>query len=49
MARYPRTVRDAAIKCVACNAPVTRTVADEYVCVECGGSPVRRRRRVDRG
>jgi hypothetical protein len=40
MGRYPREVRDARIKCIPCNAPVTRTVDGDYVCVECGGSPV---------
>lgn len=38
MGRYPRTVRDAAIKCIECNAPVATTVDDRYVCVECGRS-----------
>lgn len=28
------------MKCIACNAPVTRTVEGGYVCVECGGSPI---------
>ena len=41
MSRYPRTVRDSAIKCIGCNAPVARTVDDRYVCVECGESPIR--------
>lgn len=40
MARYPRPVRDARIKCIACNAPVVETVDDGYHCVDCGGSPV---------
>ena len=40
MSRYPRTVRDSAIKCIGCNAPVAQTVDDRYVCVECGESPV---------
>jgi hypothetical protein len=40
MGRYPRTVRDARIKCIPCNAPVTRTVEGRYVCVECGDAPI---------
>ncbi|UPV98946.1 hypothetical protein M0R88_10440 [Halorussus gelatinilyticus] len=40
MARYPRTARDAALKCISCNAPVIQTVDDRYVCVECGESPI---------
>lgn len=43
MARYPRRAREAAIKCIACNAPVTTTVEGEYVCVDCGELPVKRR------
>ena len=45
MGRYPRSARNAAIKCIACNAPVTETVDGEYVCVDCGRSPVRPRNR----
>lgn len=41
MNRYPREVRSARIKCIACNAPVVRTVDGTYVCVDCGESPVR--------
>lgn len=40
MGRYPRGARAAAMKCIACNAPVVRTIDDEYACVECGGSPI---------
>jgi DNA-directed RNA polymerase subunit RPC12/RpoP len=40
MGRYPRTARDARIKCIPCNAPVTRTIEGKYVCVECGNSPI---------
>jgi uncharacterized Zn finger protein (UPF0148 family) len=43
MGRYPRAARSAAIKCIACNAPVTETVDGEYVCVSCGDTPVRER------
>ena len=42
MSRYPESVRDAAIKCIACNAPVARTVNDRYVCVDRGATPVDR-------
>lgn len=42
MSRYPKPIRDAAIKCIACNAPVARTVNEQYVCVECGATPVDR-------
>ncbi|MCH7661467.1 MAG: hypothetical protein IH933_13095 [Euryarchaeota archaeon] len=41
MDRYPREARSARIKCIACNAPVVRTVEGAYVCVDCGESPVR--------
>ncbi len=41
MSRYPREARNARIKCIACNAPVVRTVEGEYVCVDCGESPIR--------
>lgn len=41
MSRYPRSVRNAQVKCIDCNAPVARTVEEEYVCVECGESPIR--------
>jgi predicted RNA-binding Zn-ribbon protein involved in translation (DUF1610 family) len=40
MARYPRTARDAAIKCISCNAPVTKTIDNRYVCVDCGEAPL---------
>ncbi|MFC6906142.1 hypothetical protein [Halalkalicoccus tibetensis] len=40
MGRYPREARSARIKCIACNAPVVRTVEGEYVCVDCGDTPV---------
>ncbi|WP_336344914.1 hypothetical protein [Halalkalicoccus ordinarius] len=43
MSRYPREARSARIKCIDCNAPVTRTTDGQYVCVECGGSPLERR------
>jgi len=43
MVRYPRSARSSALKCIACNAPVVRTVDDEFTCVECGESPIRRR------
>lgn len=43
MERYPKNAHGAAVKCIACNAPTTVTVEGRYVCVECGGSPVRRR------
>jgi DNA-directed RNA polymerase subunit RPC12/RpoP len=43
MSRYPRAARNAAIKCIACNAPVTETVDNEYVCVECGSAPIQKR------
>ncbi len=43
MGRYPRTVRDAQIKCITCNAPVVQTVENAFVCVGCGESPVNER------
>ena len=43
MSRYPRVARGARIKCITCNAPVVETIGDEYVCVDCGRSPVRPR------
>jgi hypothetical protein len=45
MSRYPRAAREAAIKCIPCNAPVTETVEGEYIPVECGDSPVTTRSR----
>lgn len=38
MGRYPRAAREAAVKCIGCNAPAVRTVGGEYVCVDCGQS-----------
>jgi predicted RNA-binding Zn-ribbon protein involved in translation (DUF1610 family) len=40
MGRFPREVRSARIKCIDCNAPVVRTVDDEFVCISCGDSPL---------
>lgn len=40
MSRYPRAARDAKIKCMRCNAPVTETVDGGYACVACGRNPV---------
>lgn len=40
MGRYPRTARDARLKCIGCNAPVVETVEGSYACVECGSEPV---------
>ena len=48
MARYPRTARDAALKCLPCNAPVTQTVDGRYVCVKCGESPLKQKTQVPR-
>ena len=31
------------MKCISCNAPVVETVEDEYVCVDCGDSPIEER------
>lgn len=36
MGSYPRAVRDAQIKCLVCNAPATKTVDGDLVCVDCG-------------
>lgn len=44
MTRYPRAARDAQLKCISCNAPVTTTVDRRYVCVECGDEVLRARR-----
>jgi predicted RNA-binding Zn-ribbon protein involved in translation (DUF1610 family) len=43
MSRYPRAARNAAIKCIPCNAPVTETADGEYVCVSCGNAPIQGR------
>lgn len=40
MGRYPRAARNAKMKCVDCNAPVVETAGDEYVCIDCGESPI---------
>jgi predicted RNA-binding Zn-ribbon protein involved in translation (DUF1610 family) len=40
MSRYPRNVRNARLKCVSCNAPVVKTTDEQFVCVDCGTSPV---------
>jgi len=40
MGRYPRRVREARLKCIECNAPIAETVGGEYVCVDCGSSPI---------
>ena len=47
MSRYPRAIRDARLKCIACNAPVAESVDGRYVCVECGESPIRSKSSVD--
>jgi hypothetical protein len=39
MATYHRRAREARVKCLPCNAPVTETMDGDYVCVECGRSP----------
>ncbi|WP_128477032.1 hypothetical protein [Halorussus pelagicus] len=40
MGRYPRTARDARLKCIECNAPVVETVEGSYACVGCGAEPI---------
>lgn len=40
MSRYPREARSARIKCISCNAPVIETVEQDFVCIECGKSPI---------
>lgn len=40
MSRYPRTARNARMKCISCNAPVVETNDERFVCVDCGRSPV---------
>ena len=45
MSRYPKSARAASLKCIACNAPITRTVEGTYVCVDCGESLVKERDR----
>jgi len=30
------------MKCIDCNAPVVKTTDEEFVCVDCGASPVQR-------
>lgn len=41
MSRYPRSVRDAKLKCIPCNAPVVETTSNQFVCVGCGNEPIR--------
>jgi predicted RNA-binding Zn-ribbon protein involved in translation (DUF1610 family) len=38
MGRYPKSVRDAKVKCIPCNAPAAETTAQKFVCVECGST-----------
>lgn len=45
MGRYPRAAREAAVKCISCNAPAVGTVSGDYVCVECGRAVVKKARR----
>lgn len=45
MGKYPKAARAASIKCIACNSPVVTTVDDDYVCIECGESPIEKRKR----
>jgi len=40
MGRYPRQARNARMKCVECNAPVVETTGEQYVCINCGESPI---------
>lgn len=42
MTRYPRPVREAAQKCIPCNAPLVETTSGTYVCVECGTTRIER-------
>lgn len=49
MSRYPRAARDAKIKCMTCNAPVTETVDGGYACVACGRNPIGDRSSSDSG
>jgi predicted RNA-binding Zn-ribbon protein involved in translation (DUF1610 family) len=48
MARYPRRVRNAREKCISCNAPAGETTDDQFVCVECGTSVLKRSTTADR-
>lgn len=43
MSRYPRAARNAALKCIPCGAPLVETNDQQYVCVECGETPVKGR------
>ncbi len=47
--RYPKIVRNARIKCIDCNAPVTITTDGQYVCVSCGELLVEKRMNGDGG
>jgi predicted RNA-binding Zn-ribbon protein involved in translation (DUF1610 family) len=40
MSRYPREARNSRLKCISCNAPVVKTTDEQYVCVDCGSTPV---------
>jgi len=33
---YPRSVRQARVKCIECNAPAAEKIDGDYVCVSCG-------------
>ncbi len=40
MGKYAKPSRAAKIKCIECNSPVVTTVDEEYICVNCGGTPI---------
>jgi glycosyltransferase involved in cell wall biosynthesis/predicted RNA-binding Zn-ribbon protein involved in translation (DUF1610 family) len=44
MSRYPRSARNAALKCIPCGAPLVETTDERFVCVECGETPVEKNR-----
>jgi len=41
MGDYAKPSRAAKIKCIECNSPVVLTVDEEYICVNCGETPIK--------
>ncbi|WP_336339229.1 hypothetical protein [Haloarcula brevis] len=40
MGDYAKQSRASKLKCITCNSPVVVTVDEEYICVDCGDTPI---------